>query len=43
VVRLARSSLDLVEAPVGGWSDARVMVERPLPMAWEEQRIHTGA
>ncbi len=25
-------------APCGGWMDQRVMLERPLQAAWEEQR-----
>jgi hypothetical protein len=33
---------DIVEAILAGWADQRVMLEkleRPLPVAWEEQRF----
>ena len=36
---------DLVEAILEGWVDQRVMLdrlERPLPVAWEEQRSAWG-
>ena len=29
---------DIVEAILGGWADQRVMLERPMPVGWEEQR-----
>ena len=35
---LALLAPDLVEAILGGGADQRVMLERPLPVAWEEQR-----
>jgi hypothetical protein len=41
ILRLALLAPDLVEAILGGWADQRVMLERlerPLPLAWEEQR-----
>ena len=41
LLRLAVLAPDIVEAILGGWADQRVMLERlerPVPMAWEEQR-----
>jgi hypothetical protein len=41
ILRLALLAPDIVEAILGGWADQRVMLkrlERPLPVAWEEQR-----
>ena len=41
ILRLALLAPDLVEAILGGWADQRVMLEkleRPLPVAWDEQR-----
>lgn len=37
ILRLALLAPDLVEAILGGWADQRVVLERPLPMGWEEQ------
>ena len=45
ILRLALLAPDLVEAILGGWADQRVMLERlerPLPVAWEEQRSAWG-
>ena len=41
ILRLALLAPDIVEVILGGWADQRVMLEkleRPLPVAWEEQR-----
>jgi hypothetical protein len=41
ILRLALLAPDLVEAILGGWADQRLMLEkleRPLAVAWEEQR-----
>src|SRR3954463_7871592 len=42
ILRLALLAPDIVEAILGGWADQRVMLERPLPRAWEQQQ-HTAA
>ena len=45
ILRLALLAPDLVEVILGVWADQRVMLERldrPLPMGWEEQRVHVG-
>ena len=38
ILRLALLALDLVNAIIGDWADQRVKLERPLQVAWEEQR-----
>jgi hypothetical protein len=41
ILRLALLAPDVVEAILGGWADQRLLLERlerPLPIAWEQQR-----
>jgi hypothetical protein len=33
---------DIVEAILGGWADQGMMLERPLPVAWDRQRRRLG-
>ena len=38
ILRLALLAPDIVEAILRGRADQRVMLERPLPVGWEDQR-----
>jgi hypothetical protein len=40
ILRLALLAPEIVGAILGEWADQRVMLERPLPAGWGEQRRH---